>query len=425
MKRTLLQYAVNIGLAFASILIILGLTETALRFTPYKNLLPIKQLDSLRQYLKADPVKGYDIRENAPPTAAFVDGLKYDIWSNELGCFDTPYHGENGPVLLVGDSFTFAFAPFNDKWGTKIEEFVGRRVLKCGVGGYGTKQELLKASDVISRINRRPKLIIVGYFINDLEDDYLFPNATIMDGYPIRTRDIKDMATGEVVKRKPAEMEGDKVYGVKVYPKNFLLKKIKWWLENQSVLYLLTKYSVRPLLLSMPVIKDLAIKTKMVTPLTLSFSDRPWLQNAWSGHFSNLRAFATLAKNNGAGLLVVIIPYKEQVYPYLTSWLGSDPERPQRLLCEFFTKEGIDYVDLLPLLRKYSNQAPHLLDPEKDLYWRNDPHLNIKGNTLSALLVSGYIMENDLLAVNDKEKRLILIKEKLDALKQQRGTGGA
>ena len=36
---------------------------------------------------------------------------------------------------------------------------------------------------VFGLIARRPRLIIVGYFWNDLADDYSFPNLTVVDGY--------------------------------------------------------------------------------------------------------------------------------------------------------------------------------------------------------------------------------------------------
>ena len=109
--------------------------------------------------------------------------MEYDIWSNELGCFDEPYRGEKDVILLVGDSFTHSYAPFADKWGTRLEKLLHYRVLKCGVNGYGTRQELLKAQEIIARIHRSPRLIIVGYFWNDLLDDSAFPSLTAVDGY--------------------------------------------------------------------------------------------------------------------------------------------------------------------------------------------------------------------------------------------------
>lgn len=417
MKHKLMHLVINFGLAVTSIVIMLVLAEIALRLTPYKNMLPKMQLDPLRYYSYADPVKGYDIVKNAPPAPVSVEGLKYDLWSNELGCFDVPYRDERDSILLVGDSFTFAFAPFQDKWGTKIENLLERRVLKCGVGGYGTKQELLKASEIVSGMKHKPKLIIVGYFINDLEDDYLFPASTVLNGYPVRTQYIKDMNTGEILKRDAAALEEQMKYGVKEYPSGFFLRRAKWWIEQESIIIFLAKNSLRPILLAMPVIGNMVAQTKVVLPPMIAFLDRPWIQNVWSVHLSHLKAFKTLAARSGSNLLIVIIPSREQVYPHLTNWKGVDREKPQKILRAFLEQEGIPHMDLLPLFAEYSGPPSRVLDTDRGLYWRNDPHLNRRGNQLLGLLASQYILENDLLAVRGKNDKMVSIREQLDALR--------
>jgi hypothetical protein len=124
-----------------------------------------------------------------------------------------------------------------------------------------------------------------------------------------------------------------------------------------------------------------------------------------------------MAEQQGARFLVVIIPYKEQVYRFLTSWQGLDRERPQKMLCQFFDQEGIDYIDVLSRFIPFSNQAPHMLEPDKDLYWRNDPHLNIKGNDLLSLLVSQFILERKFLNIDHAREKLSSINEKLVVFK--------
>ena len=136
-------------------------------------------------------MKGFDIKPNVKGIPLSVDNrVEYRIWSNELGCFDEPYHGEKNYILLVGDSFTHAYAPFPDKWGTRIEKLLHYRVLKGGVTGYGTYQELLKAKEIIAKVKNRPQLIIVGYFWNDLSDDYSFPDLTVVDGFLVESPNI-------------------------------------------------------------------------------------------------------------------------------------------------------------------------------------------------------------------------------------------
>ena len=63
------------------------------------------------------------------------------------------------------------------------------RVLKCGVTGYGTKQEFLKARRVIGTLASPPRLVIVAYFGNDLHDDLGSPTKLVYNGQLMRRSD--------------------------------------------------------------------------------------------------------------------------------------------------------------------------------------------------------------------------------------------
>src|SRR5450759_3598672 len=151
----------NSGLIFGSVLIVFLLLEVALRFTHYSFLL--SRYEEFRYYYKSDLKKGYDIKPNVDKFQSNVENkIYFPVWSNELGCFDDPYKGEKDYILLVGDSFVHGHAPFADKWGSQLEKLLGHRVLKCGVDGYGTKQEYLKTQEIIGIIKTAPRLIILG-----------------------------------------------------------------------------------------------------------------------------------------------------------------------------------------------------------------------------------------------------------------------
>ncbi len=394
----------NTGLFMASILITLILLEVALRFTPYHNLLASTRFSFPKGYFREDPLRGHDITENyskAPYT--FVDWdveKKYEVWSNEIGCFDEPYQGEKGYILLVGDSFTHGYAPFKDKWGTVVESVLAHRVLKCGVTGYGTKQELLKAQDVISRVKRQPKLVIVGYCPNDLEDDYNWENRA----------DSAKAQGGQTVRsaQKPESPDmGSQVSAS-------LLQIIKTELYHHSIIFNLTKDMATPLVSKAPLAVALFTKVGLISPYYLQ--KKPFLDLAWiQKHFQNFRQFKEMAHNNGAELLVVLIPLKQQVYPFLENYHRIDPEKQNDKLRQFFALEGIPYLDLLPQFRLYAPVVPRRsLDREKDLYWRYDGHLNIKGNHLTGLLVAEYIVEQNLVEIGDREKTVRTIIRELE-----------
>ena len=49
---------------------------------------------------------------------------------------------------------------FEDNWGTVVETRLGHRVVKCGIPGSGTRQQLVKARRVIARMQRAPELVL-------------------------------------------------------------------------------------------------------------------------------------------------------------------------------------------------------------------------------------------------------------------------
>jgi len=386
---TLKKWVGNFGLMSVSIILTLLFLEIILRFTSYVNLLPFSEFPEF--YFENDTVKCYDIRKNFSKSIAQVGRnreLLYEIWSNELGCFDTPYNGEGEYAILLGDSFTHAYAPFNDKWGTRIESFLDYRILKCGVTGYGTKQELFKAQEIITQVNHPPKLIIVGYFMNDLQDDNVF----------------------------------------KMYLESPFKYRIKLFFRTNSILYNMSRITLKRVLTEIPDFENLIKKTVKKAPFrknkntdtaklpsyayAAELDNKPWIQQLWGWHLGNLKEFKVLADSVGAKLLVIIIPVNMQVYSFFDRILAS--ENPNKILHEFFKREGIVYFDLLPKFRKFADLTPRKkLDSEKDLYFSVDGHWSIKGNHLAGLLVSKHILENNFLDIANKEGKLEDINEKL------------
>ena len=306
----------------------------------------------LRYYYQADLAKGFDIAPNVKGKRLSVDNrVEFEIWSNELGCFDEPYRGESDYLLLVGDSFTHSFAPFPDKWGTQIEKLLHYRVLKCGVTGYGTNQELLKAEEIIAKVHHQPRLIIVGYFWNDLSDDYSFPILTVIDGFLVDSARYKDPKTNQLSKEK---LEKQYTFWERwfsgTYPLSFG-EKIRYYLDQHLiVMNLINDALVR----FFPGKKNAFADSNKF----LAFQDEsPGPGRSGSGTWQNLAAFKDLAAANGARLLVVLIPTNTQVYPFLAAHQGLDLERPNRILGGFLKAQGIDYLDLLPLMRTYADQT--------------------------------------------------------------------
>jgi len=404
-RRRLARWALHAGLILLSIAAAALLLEVALRFTPYRFLLTRDR--HLRYYYRADLGRGFDIAPHVQGKRLSVDNkVEFDIWSNALGCFDRPYRGETDFILLLGDSFTHAYAPFPDKWGTQLEKLLNYRVLKCGVSGYGTKQELLKARALIARLRQRPRLIIVGYFWNDLSDDYSFPILTVVDGFLVDATRYKDPQTGQLCREK---LERRYTFGDRWVRGDYPLSR------GEMLRYYLDQHLIVMNLINDALVRFFPGKLAQTDPAHfLAFQDQPWAREVWRRHLQNLAAFKDLAAAQGANLLVVLIPTNTQVYPFLAPRQGLDLERPNQIVGGFLKAQGIDYLDLLPLLRAYADPTPRpSLDPEKDLYWRYNSHWSIRGEHLVGLLVSRYILEHRLVAVPDREARLATIEAKL------------
>lgn len=424
----------NILIVLVSLTLSLLSAECALRFTDYRYLTILGWPHETRGYLYADEKAGTDIQPNYPKRTIDIEPrCTQVIWSNEIGCFDMPYRGEKDYCLLLGDSFAFGIAPFQATWGKVLDDLIGVRVVKCGVCGYGTRQELIKGKKTVALLRNRPRIIVLAYFIgNDLVDDLEFPSTTVIDGYPVKVNTL-NTSTGIVAHSDLAELrrlvekvekggtatEEDLAEGLtkEGAQKAELRSWIRWWLRSHSVLYNLFTLTLKKHILSVQTVRSVGIRSG-APPQYIPAEGLPWLKRGWEKHLENLKLFQAFASQNDSKLLVVIIPEKQQVYRSLWQYPTADYLFPDRILAEFFQRQGIAYIDLLPLFQKYANPAPRImLDSVKDLYWRFDVHLNIKGNRLAALLVAQYMLEHGFLDGPDRDRKLHAISQELSAFR--------
>ena len=129
--------------------------------------------------------------------------------------------------------------------GTLLEGNLGMRVLKCGVSGYGTRQELLKAEKIVGAVRHVPKLVVLGYFLNDLDDDYRFPPFVEVNGFLVEKKKIVDYKTGAIEVQDDTSLERHaKSYERKVVCSKYdecsvcssVFKRWKCYITDNSVL---------------------------------------------------------------------------------------------------------------------------------------------------------------------------------------------
>lgn len=414
MKKTI---SLNVLIMFIGVVFTIFFCETLLRFTGYRSLIR-NNPPYPRYYHKADDASGYDISENFPAANHYLPEIAYKVWSNNIGCFDYPYKGEKDYILLAGDSFTWGYAPFEYKYGTILENRIGMRVLKCGVSGYGARQEFIKIKKILEKTKKPPRLIIVGYYLgtgafNDFVDDWLFPACAVIDGHLVNKTVPKDYISWErttisdgALKKQMANWER---FGRPDEPRN-PIERIGFWLDAHSVIYKMLLKNI-----SVFKVKSAPEKPKEeYVPIFYQIGKYPYLKKAWEEHLGYLEEIKLLADKEGSGFLVVLIPPKELVYDFLGS-KDRDLGKPSLALQNILTGKSIDCLDLSPLFSEYADSAPKKdLDPVNDLYWNRDIHWNIKGNRLAGLLISKYMLEKGLLEIPGKEEKLKAIEEELN-----------
>ena len=140
--------------------------------------------DYPRYYFVRHPQRGFDIGTNRR-TDHWVDGVTYPIWSNAIGCFDKEHTRYDPYVYFAGDSMTWGYTPFEQKFGTLIENMTGVRILKCGVTHTGQRHQYQKFIEIVEQIGRLPRALFVFYYWNDIANDYAHPHSTVIDGWQV------------------------------------------------------------------------------------------------------------------------------------------------------------------------------------------------------------------------------------------------
>jgi len=414
--------------------------EVALRHTSYRRYI-ITTSESVKGLFTPDPVSGFDMAPNLPPKTLDTTDVSYEVWSNELGCYDWPYNGEKDFILVIGDSQSQWYTPLKDKWVTVVERELGVRVVKCAVDGYGLKGEINKARKVMDKLPYPPKLVMLGYTVNEVRDDHVFPMMTVIDGYRVVIKRIEDETTGKVSIRDDLDRMRKEVATYEklcsrepaVSAADYMKRRAACLLSRHSIFYNMAKDLVRKFFARVKAaLQARGYITK--TPDTAQQPSEPkhgtigcniwytpptrypWISEAWDEQSGLFRKLNNMVKDRGSTLFAVMIVENEQVYSFFPRGAGCDIEIPNRMFRKICESQRIPHFDLLDDFRSYANQTPRpYLDPDKDFYWRYDGHWNIVGNRLAGYLVARHMLENGLVDVENRDERLQRIDKRLQS----------
>jgi hypothetical protein len=328
-------------------------------------------------YYVAHPERGFNIGTERH-SFNVTETERYEISSNELGCFDKPWKQTSEDYMyLAGDSMTWGSAPLEKTFGFLFEAATGTLTAKCGVPHTGQLHQFSKFIEVTSKIGRLPKRVVVGYYVNDFANDNAHPHSTVVDGLlidtavldendrPIRLsqQQIKERArrTRQVREERDNRIFGENVlfrllrrYSITANVANAILHEIKLRHPVDATASAALQASGR----------NLYDRTELIcVPRVFPFVETGIYEN----HAKILRRWAEHAASNGYSLTFLLIP---------TAYCHDNIEFYAKLR-EFLGGLGIDFIDL-----SFDFKARRL--KEEELYWMQDRHLTFLGHQVVA-----------------------------------------
>lgn len=137
-----------------------------------------------KNYFIKDDILGFDINPNSEEIFFYsINGL-LKIFSNNFGCFDKN-ENYSDYIYLGGDSFIWGYDNYKKTFGSILENNTDKKVAKCGVTNTGQMHQFFKLKKFLNQNKTFPKKIIIGHYKNDLNDDFLFPKDTVINGWMV------------------------------------------------------------------------------------------------------------------------------------------------------------------------------------------------------------------------------------------------
>jgi lysophospholipase L1-like esterase len=282
-------------------------------------------------------------------------------------------------VAFLGDSFTFGCCADNvEKSFTGLFDSrmrtQGIEVLNFGVPGYGLADMYLQLKEDV--ISFRPEIAFLMFFNgNDFRDTYL----------SVQSERVLGRNRASFFKRKiPIEFQGSRTQRLaelvtdRVAPELFKLLAQAIEGRRQRAGGPITSY-LSPF--------DFSVDSRLMS--YTFWSRNPYSQTANQAknisleYLDRIRQFCD---RNNIRLIIVTIPYREQVYAHTQAGTSFDIAYPQHFVAEFATIHSVPYLDLLPLMRE---RVPE----KKDLYFVEDPHLTNEGHRVVAEFLVRFFQE--------------------------------
>jgi len=333
-----------------------------------------------QDYYVADDELGFDLAKNYPGGPHEFKGPPEWVTTNRFGCYDREL-GDEPYILVLGDDWSFGFAPEGKRWTDLLERKLGIRLLKCAVPQVGTRWEVIKAHRIIDSIGRAPLAVLIQYGPEDVVDDFEFPRHGVADGHAINIIRTLDLATGQVTRLTPAEIRHDaNAQAARRSGCKSVLYRTLWFQlrEGRRQALVAALPSSEATIQHMATVRDgdlisgnyLALAAYHFNVWDFEHPDRPWFQAALFNHKQNIRDFSLLLPDNAAPIILL---------------------DPFNVFDKNLMKDMVGYFD-----KKKGTYRVSFPSMAQDEFWPYDIGWNAKGNAHAANIIFDFIHYNNL-----------------------------
>ena len=304
-------------------------------------------------YFKADPVLGHDIQPSHPPVEFDWRDKKSLIWSNQYGCFDKNERYEQPSIYIAGDSTAWGYADYNKKYGALIERELGITVAKCGVTHTGQRHQLDKLKNWIQQTQITPKLVLLMHLSNDQTNDFLYPQATVINKKFVDQAMLSIDDNGKTIKSHLPEID------------RRLNRSSNQTISNKFISFA----------------KEYSITANIIRKLSKRYVTRPirsYLSPKTAPPSSNRKA------------LKDFIDYASQKNIVLIIMVYGNSNKYTNDIYEFLQNNHLHVISHANAIKEHNI-------PFKELTWKIDGHPNDKGNRVIANAYLKYIKQHGIL----------------------------
>ncbi|MBC8555242.1 MAG: hypothetical protein H8D23_36980 [Candidatus Brocadiales bacterium] len=325
--------------------------------------------------------------------------FKTTITHNNEGFRDVNHDKKNTQnkfrVITLGDSFTWGHGVENDQIYMKVLEEYVPNIETINMGGPGGDPQGELKVYTSRGINYEHDVVLVGFFIgNDIEAYYPDPKKSPPQwGYDSKGEfvligNMKSQEEVDAIRKKSEERYSP------TKSRNFR-SRISYWFTRHFQIFTFVgnhrKYYsdvLKGSLLYTKILKLFGIDNKRAHGF-LNFcmeNDTDDVKHGWKLLTGVLETMKGSVGSAGAKLYVLFIPQYVQtsqlIFERSVRKYGHDPskydaEKPNRELAKLCRKLGIDYLDLLPVMKEETLSG-------NALYYPRDGHWNVEGHRIAA-----------------------------------------